>query len=191
MRKKYGEITKDVLLTLATGAIIAVAATSPYFLINLARIIAKSKKYNKSHKNFKEKSFARSLIGLEKNKIIIVTEKERKFTVNLTEKGRRVVKEIQFDDMKIKKQKIWDKRWRVVIFDIPERSGRIARNAMRWKMKNMGFFQLQKSVWVFPYPCEKEIQLISEIYNVNPFVNIITAERIFNDDNLSKYFKIN
>ena len=63
MRKKYGEITKDVLLTLATGAIIAVAATSPYFLINLARIIAKSKKYNKSHKNFKEKSFARSLIG--------------------------------------------------------------------------------------------------------------------------------
>ena len=146
MRKKYGEITKDVLLTLATGAIIAVAATSPYFLINLARIIAKSKKYNKSHKNFKEKSFARSLIGLEKNKIIIVTEKEGKFTVNLTEKGRRVVKEIQFDDMKIKKQKIWDKRWRVVIFDIPERSGRIARNAMRWKMKNMGFFQLQKSV---------------------------------------------
>ncbi|MEK6897112.1 MAG: hypothetical protein AABW93_01130, partial [Nanoarchaeota archaeon] len=94
-------------------------------------------------------------------------------------------------DMKIKKQKIWDKSWRVVIFDIPERSGRIARNAMRWKMKNMGFFQLQKSVWVFPYPCEKEIQLISEIYNVNPFVNIITAERIFNDDNLSKYFKIN
>ena len=42
MRKKYGEITKDVLLTLATGAIIAVAATSPYFLINLARIISKS-----------------------------------------------------------------------------------------------------------------------------------------------------
>ena len=190
MRIRYGEITKDVLLMLAVAGIFAVAATSPNFLINITRAIIKDKKYTKKYSNFNENALARSLSGLNKNKIIILKEIEGKFTVKLTEKGKRVVKEILFDSMKIEKQKIWDKKWRIVIFDIPERKKRVARNAMRWKLQNLGFFQLQKSVWVCPYPCEKEIQLICEVFRINPFVNIVTAEKIYNDDNLRKYFNI-
>ena len=90
--------------------------------------------------------------------------------------------------MEIEKQKIWDKKWRIIIFDIPEKRGRIARDVLRSKLQKLGFYLIQKSVWVYPYPCEKEVQLLCEMFNINPYVNIITAERIYNDNSVKRYF---
>jgi DNA-binding transcriptional regulator PaaX len=175
---------------LAFAGIFAVVATSPNFLINIVRAILKNKKYKEKYNNFNEKALVRSLAGLNKNKIVILEEKNGKFIIKLSEKGKKVVKEIIFDKMEIEKQKVWDKKWRIVIFDIPENKKRKARNAIRWKLQNLNFFQLQKSVWVCPYPCEKEVQLICEVFDINPFVNIVVAEKIYNDDILRKYFKL-
>ncbi len=191
MKARYGGITKDALLILAGVGLLAVAATSPFFLINIARGFIKYKRYNKDgDRNINEARLAKSLGGLNKNKIIIIREEKDKFTVRLTEKGKKVVKEILFAGMNIEKQKIWDKKWRIVIFDIPERKRRHMRDAMRQKLQTIGFYQLQKSVWVHPYPCEKEIQLLCEVFEINPFVNIITAEKIYNDDILLKHFEL-
>ncbi len=189
MRIKYGETVKDFLLILAAAGILVVASTSPFFLINIARALLKNNKRTKKD-NTDEINLARSLAGLNKNKIIIIRRENNKFIVKLTEKGKKIIREIQFRDMKIEPQKIWDKKWRVIVFDIPEKKRRQMRDAMRIKLKLLGFYQMQKSVWVCPYPCEKEIQLVCEIYGINPFVNIITAERIYNDDSLLKYFKL-
>lgn len=43
----------------------------------------------------------------------------------------------------------WDKKWRVVIFDIEEKEKR-TRNALRQKLVSLGFGELQKSVYVTP-----------------------------------------
>lgn len=191
MKARYGEITKDVLLAVAAVGLLAIAATSPFFLISIARGIVKYKKYNKEgNKIVDEASLAKSLGGLNKNKIIIIKKEEDKFTVKLAEKGKKIVKEILFEGMNIKKQKVWDKKWRIIIFDIPERKKRHMRDAMRQKLQRIGFYQLQKSVWIHPYPCEKEVQLLCEVFGINPFVNIITAEKIYNDDILLKYFEL-
>lgn len=190
MRARYGETTKDVLLLLAGAGVFAVAATSPFFLTNMAKEIIKIKKYKHKYSKLNERALIRSMSGLNKNKIIILKEKERNFTVELTEKGRRVVKNILFENMKIGKQIMWDKKWRIVIFDVPEKRGRIGRDAMRAKLQKLGFFLLQKSVWVCPYPCEKEVQLICEVFQISQFVNIIIAEKLYNDDNLKKYFRL-
>ena len=191
MRIRYGEITKNTLLILAATGVIAIAATSPNFLINIAREIIKYKKYNKKNLRNNAGNLSRSLSGLNKNKIVIIKENNGKFTIELTERGRKVVKEILFDNMKIEKQNIWDKKWRIVIFDIPEKKlGKQIRNLLRSKLQTIGFYQLQKSVWVHPYPCKKEIQLICEVYEANPYVNMITAEKICNDDSLTKYFNL-
>jgi len=191
MKARYGEITKDALLILATAGLLAIASTSPFFFINIARGLIKYKKYKSGgNKDVDEAKLAKSLGGLNKNKIIIIKKEKDKFTVRLTEKGKRVVKEILFDGMKIEKQKIWDKKWRIIIFDIPEIKKRHMRDAMRQKLQTIGFFQLQKSVWIHPYPCEKEIQLLCEVFGINPFVNIIIAEKVYNDDILLERFKL-
>jgi len=183
---KYKNFTKDILLYLAITGAVLIAATSPYFLLNLARFIIRNRKYIK--KKLDERKIARALERLRKNRLIIITEKDGKFKVELTEKGKRKVKEIQFENMKIEKPKVWDGKWRVVIFDIPEKYKKRARDALREKLKALGFYPLQKSVWVIPYPCEKEIQFLCELFDITPYVNIIITENIYNDVKLKKHF---
>ncbi len=187
MRERYGEIAKNILLGLAITGAVAVAATSPYFLLNLTKEISKNRKYFK--KEWDKRKLKKAFEKMRKNKLIILSEKNGKFIVELTEKGKRKVKEIQLDNLKIKRPPIWDKKWRMVIFDIPNKKNR-AREALRLKLKELGFYQLQKSVWVIPYPCENEIQFLAELFNVVPFVNIIIADKITNDLKLKKYFKL-
>lgn len=191
MRIRYGETTKDILSTMAVAGLITVAVTlSPNLLYNIAKEIIKIKKKDSKYKNVDVKRLSRSLAGLNKNKIIILKEVDGKFVVKLTESGKKIVNEIQFENMKIDRPKIWDKKWRIIIFDIPEAGGRIARDALRGKLQKLGFYLIQKSVWVYPYPCEKEVQLLCEMFNIGPYVNIITAEKIYNDDAMRKYFKL-
>ena len=188
MKGRYSQLTKNILLGMVVMGVIMVAATSPFFLINIAREIKKNKKYIK--KKFDERKIARALERLKKNRLIILSEKKGKFRVELTEKGKRKVKEIQFENMKIKKSAVWDKKWRIVIFDIPDKYKKRARDALREKLKEMRFYQFQKSVWVYPYPCEKEIQFLCELFNIIPFVNIVVADKIYNDVKLKKHFNL-
>lgn len=191
MKARYGKITLDILTVLASlGVLTVVATTSPYFLINIAKWLIRNQKYVSKYKDVDAKKISRSLSGLNKNKIIILKRVGDKFIVKLTEEGKRVVKEMKFENMKIEKLKVWDKKWRIVIFDIPENKSKYVRDMMRQKLQKNGFCLLQKSVWVYPYPCEKEIQLICEVLEINTHVNIITAEKIYNDEYLKKYFRV-
>jgi len=191
MKTRYGKTTKDILITLAFAGIITVAVTtSPFLLYNLARWFVENKKWDKKYKRGDLYKISRSLAGLSKNKIIILREQKGKFQVQITEKGRKIIRDIEFENMKIAKPARWDGKWRVVIFDIPEGVKKYARDALRQKLQRTGFLLLQKSVWIFPYPCEKEIQLICEVFEVSQYVNIITAEKIYNDDCAKKYFSL-
>lgn len=191
MSTRYKETTKDILLCLFTAGVIMVAATSPYFLINVARQIKRNRKYIKKEiiKKLSERKIAKALERFKRNKLIILSEENGNFKVELTEKGKRIVKKIQLDNMKPEKPAVWDKKWRVVIFDIPDKK-RVARDALREKLQKMKFYQLQKSVWVCPYFCEKEIQFLCEFFEITPYVNLITADNIYNDIILRKYFKL-
>ncbi len=69
----------------------------------------------------------------------------------------------------------WDKKWRVVIFDIPEELSR-ERVKFRRKLKSLGFYMLQKSVFIFPYPCEEEIAGFANQLKVGDYINVLIAE---------------
>ncbi len=188
MSNTYKKLTKDILLCLfATGAIM-IAANSPYFYINIAKAIIRNRKYIK--KEIDQRKIAQLFERLKRNRLIILTEKDGKFKVELTEKGKRKVKEIQFLNMNIEKPTFWDNKWRIVIFDIPDKYKRRARDALREKLQKMKFYQLQKSVWVHPYPCEEEIQFLCELFDITPYVNIIFADNIYNDIKLRKHFRL-
>ncbi len=51
----------------------------------------------------------------------------------------------------------WDRKWRVVIFDIPETNKRI-RQALRETLKVLEFWPLQKSVWISKRNVVKEFR---------------------------------
>jgi DNA-binding transcriptional regulator PaaX len=136
----------------------------------------------------------KDVIGvLKKRKLIeIVREKNGKSRVILTNKGHQRVKEFCFEELRIAKAKKWDKKWRMLIYDIPS-SPKIynkAREALRRKVQDIGFVQLQKSIWVCPYECEDEILYLAESYQVTKYIEILTVEKMLHEDLLKKKFKL-
>lgn len=107
----------------------------------------------------------------------------------LTKEGQKKALQFKFDEMEIKKPAKWDKKWRIVIFDIPEKNKK-AREALRNKLKDLGFRELQKSVFVHPFECKDEIDFIVEVFDIRSHVRFIRAESITNEEQLKIKFKL-
>ena len=108
--------------------------------------------------------------------------------LSLTAKGKLKALNYQLDNIKNKKEK-WDGKWRMVAFDIPEKHKR-GRDALRQKLKKIGFRELQKSVFITPYNCKKEIGLLVEFFNLNKYVRFGILESVDNEDYFKKVFEI-
>jgi hypothetical protein len=85
-----------------------------------------------------------------------------------------------------KKQK-WDRKWRVVIFDIPNTKGRLRKELTRG-MRMYGFHLLQKSVWVYPYPCDEFVDLLRVHLEVRENVLYMTVSELEGDTDLRREF---
>ena len=90
---------------------------------------------------------------------------------------------LKLDEMEIKKPTKWDGEWRVVIFDIPDRFKK-AREALRRKIMDLGFRKLQESVFIFPYESEDEINFITEVFLIRPFVRFMRVKSFTNEEQL-------
>lgn len=88
------------------------------------------------------------------------------------------------------KSKKWDKKWRVIVFDIPE-SQRNARDLLRNKLREWNCYKVQNSVFVCPYACEKELRQVTEILAVKDCVCIFLANDLgLVKDKLTRYYKL-
>ena len=87
----------------------------------------------------------------------------------------------------IKKPKRWDHKWRLLIFDVPEKR-RFMREKIRRVLKSFEFYRLQDSVWVYPYECEEVLDLLRTKYYVRFEALYIRAEYIQQDRWLRKHF---
>lgn len=105
----------------------------------------------------------------------------------LTEKGKKKVMSFEVDSMEIKRPMLWDGKWHMVIFDIPERK-RKARVALNKKLTNLGFYNLQKSTFIHPFRCLNEINFLIELFQIRPYVRYLEISKITNDAELILYF---
>src|SRR3989338_1231659 len=112
-KKPKSEIVKDIFKGLAITGAISVAATSPYFAVNILKALKNSKKYEK-------KRIRDTFYRLKKEGCINIEEANHQIYISLTEEGRRKAGRLQIDALKINAPKRWDGKWRIVIFDIPQ-----------------------------------------------------------------------
>lgn len=111
----------------------------------------------------------------------------KNFQIELSAKGKDKLKTYLTEEIEIQRPQKWDKKWRLVIYDIAnDRKDR--RDVLRNKLENLGFLKLQESVYVFPFDCFNEINLIKNMYYLTPHVQYIVAERIETEANLIKKF---
>ncbi len=70
----------------------------------------------------------------------------------------------------------WDRRWRLVIFDVPE-SKRKLRDTFRVFLKSEGFGILKSSVWITPWDKKEEVKRFAKRHNLSDhLVQIETGE---------------
>ena len=133
------------------------------------------------------KKFQKNLHQLKRSKYIEIGEIDGVATVRITEKGKDRVLRVVAEDFKVSVPKKWDGKWRMVAFDIPEKK-RNARNVLRGMLRRVGFFQLQKSLMIFPYDCEKEILGMCDIFGITDHVFFMTAGQFAGDAKFKKMF---
>lgn len=108
-------------------------------------------------------------------------------TIILSEKGKRKVLQYDIDKMKIKSSNCWDGLWRMVVFDVPE-TLKNGRNALSGKIKELGFYPMQKSVFIYPYQCKNEIDFIVEFFGLKKYVRFLTVKETDIDLHLKSHF---
>lgn len=109
--------------------------------------------------------------------------------VQLTKKGQAYFRKMLLEDTRLPEPENWRGKWTFVLFDIPISHSR-ARDALRWRLRALGFYQYQKSAWVYPHPCEKEILFVADYFGVGQFVEILSVERLSKDAELKKHFNL-
>lgn len=154
--------------------------------INLAQriLLAVAFGENTSAGFYRQRESKQTLFGLRRYNFIRRTKSDK---YELTKKGENKLQYILIDEVVIKPPRKWDGKWRLVMYDLPLRF-KNARNAFRWKLKDMGFYQFQKSAWIYPYPCEKELLFVADFYGVRKHIEILEITKLLNDKKLKAHF---
>lgn len=171
-----------MLTAVVLGGVVIVAATIP----NAAQLLRFFPGYKKGARfNYQAKS---ALGRLAAKGLVTFVEKDGKRYARVTEKGERIL-QMETERTTIAKKRKWDRRWRVVIFDIPERRKSV-RASLRRFMGEYGFVRLQDSVWIYPYDCEDLIALSKANFRVGADVLYMIVERLERDKHLREHFKL-
>ena len=187
---KSGELKEIILGAIGVSVLLAgtflITPNFPIVFASLMKLIEefKSKKIPKT-------KVKRVLKNLEKKKIISLEYDGEEVIVKVLDNNNvDLVKYSikQLLDLK-KMKKNWDKRWFLVAFDVAEKEAN-KRAHLRNFLKQIGFYQYQKSLYAYPYECEKEITLIKKIVEGGKYINYIVADRLEKETEMKIYFQL-
>ncbi|GBE16476.1 hypothetical protein BMS3Abin15_00293 [bacterium BMS3Abin15] len=78
-------------------------------------------------------------------------------------------------------EKKWDRKFRVVIFDIPEEK-RKDRDWLRDELYLLNYKQLQKSVFISKYPLTTDLIKDIKRRKIGDFVNYLLVDKVYNNN---------
>jgi len=175
--------TKAILATLAVAGICTIALVAP-------NVFGVHGPFSRRKTYLNKKGTLEKLQYLKRHNYVDLEKVDKmKYRVKLTEKGKAKMLLVLFNEMGKEVKRNWDGIWRIVSFDIPERHKR-ERDSFRKKLRDIGFFPLQESVFICPYACKKELDFIMSVFEIEDFVKIIEVKAISGEDELWKIFKI-
>ena len=174
-RRTNANLQKIILETIASAGILGLALLAPNALQALKSLGFKKSRRIESIKEARKRLVRASLISYKNN------------SLELTKKGEAKLGQLELREYKIKKPNKWDKRWRVLIFDIDEKRKSL-RDKIRNTLMSIGFIRLQDSVWVYPYDCEDLIALLKTDFKVGTELLYMIVDSIENDAVIKKQF---
>lgn len=174
---------RDILRVLAAAGAVGLMFAFPGAAVGIAALFP-------DERNYSRWGTRRTINRLVRQKYVTVVENsDGSTTLKITEDGMLRALTYQLDTLQLKKPKNWDGKWRVIIFDVPEKHRRL-RDIFRTRLGQLGLYQLQESVYVSPYACFKEIEFLRELYSVSFNVRYLLVEKIEDDASLRNHFEL-
>ncbi len=174
-------ISKNTIAVLKFVAMLGAVGTA--LVIPNAAIGVKA--FLDAEKNIQRRAkLKKHLMRLDSEGVIILSGD----VVTLTKKGKELLGFVQLDQLHVEISE-WDKIWRVVTYDVPITSNKY-RDAFRKAIEGIGFIQIQKSVFIFPYECKEEVAIAAQICHVAQYVLYMHAQDVPNATKLMKRFHL-
>ena len=175
-RKKRADIQRIILATISKASVMTVELLAPGVIEVMEDLgLMPKRRQPDIIKRSQSRMIERGLLLWDNRRL------------RLTPKGERRLRLIEARDFQFKKPKKWDGRWRVLIFDIPERS-KNTREQIRHTLLSIGFQRLQDSVWVYPYDCEDFITVLKLDFRIGKDLLYVIADHIEQDISLRTHF---
>ena len=169
--RNMGPVVKKVLLLLYGGAALAVTRRPDAYFRITKEIVRQWRRIN-------ERSLRDAIRKLYQSKLVSChVQRDGTVQLMLTEEGKRRVVQFHPESMRIQKPQQWDGLWRMVFFDIPE-SKKKGRDALSTLLKRLEFYPMQKSVFVHPFECKDEVNFVTEMFGLVPYVRFVRVKDI-------------
>ncbi len=178
---RRGEITRDILRLIGAGVVLGTAVVAP----NVVQVLDVFDPKGRAQRN----KIWKAIKYLESQERIRITEEDGERRLSLTNRGKVALHELSIDELSVQHPRMWDRKWRIVMFDIPMYKSR-NRIPFREKIQDLGFAMYQKSVWVYPYECREEVLMVAEHYEVREYIRYMTVEEMSNMREFVKKFDL-
>jgi hypothetical protein len=179
---------KEVLSLLGSGVALSAAILVPKSAKVIRPLMMTTPDWD-SWKHFNVSYLQRTLRRLEQSKAVEVTNEDGKQVVRLTVGGKRKILKYSIDTISSEKPKRWDHKWRLVLYDIPNYEKTLG-DAIRQTLRNFGFYPVQESVYLYPYPCFDQVEFLRQYYGLGSHIQYMVIMTIENDQVYKTYFNL-
>jgi DNA-binding transcriptional regulator PaaX len=176
-------IIDGILRISVTSSAIAAGLLIPNLMIGLEKPL--NVFWKRLDKRERERELRRIVSYMKSNHLL---KGNYEHGLQITDKGRERLSQSDFDSLNIQQPRNWDGNWRLMIYDIPEKQ-RVGRRALTAKLSELGFYQLQRSAWLHPFPCRDIIEVITSRYRIDKYISYIQTPHIDNQKVLIQKFK--
>lgn len=178
-------VIDGILKFLSIGGVLTAGVLAPNSIAIFGKPL--DKLLNKFDKRQRERELRRVLHYMKQRGLVSYKPRDYENGIILTDAGRKRIEKSTYANLSIPAPKKWDKKWRIVFFDIPEAQSS-KRKALTQKLRLIGYRQLQLSIWIHPFPSRAEIEAIAERNNIRRYLTYVEVESIDGEASLLKLF---
>ena len=184
--KSAGQI---VLALAAAAGVVAVAAMAPNALKLFKLVPSLRRSLRKS--NRPAERIAQTFYYLKRRGYVKLLPKGSDVFVELTQAGKKRLLEMNFENLTVPKMPKWDGKWWFALADIPTKEHKNQADSLRRKIRRLGLYPLQRTVWAYPYDPTEQIAFVAGRLHIDRFVTVLRADKVEEDDEkiLTEYFK--
>lgn len=185
LKRRKTQVQRIILGTIAGAGLLSVMLVAPNVLHAIAMFDRGFRPRRKAPRYVVNTAFARLL---DKGQIVIEKTARGKFA-RLTPEGKIALAQMISRSPDTRTHRRWDKRWRMVTYDIKEERKK-SRRQLQKTLQSFGFYRLQDSVWIYPYDTEELVMLLKAEYQVGKEVLYAIVEHLENDSAIKTHFKL-